>query len=93
VIDTTTRKDAGKTINMHAAVNVQTNPAKRFITHPWAIALKHKSDEAYVISAASNIMVKLKVDPNTGAPSVQSDPTDTTRVLEIPTGKIRAASS
>jgi uncharacterized protein (TIGR03437 family) len=87
VIDTTTRKDAGKTINMHAAVNVQTNPAKRFITQPWAIALKHKADEAYVISAASNIMVKLKVDPNTGTPSVQSDPTDLTRVLEIPTGK------
>ncbi len=87
VIDTTTRKDAARTINMHAAVNAQTNPAKRFITQPWAIAFKHKVDEAYVISAASNILVKLKVDPNTGAPSVQSDPTDTTRVLEIPTGK------
>src|SRR6185295_7230662 len=67
--------------------NVQTNPAKRFITQPWAIALKHKADEAYVISAASNIVVKVKVDPTTGAPTVQSDPTDTTRVLQIPTGK------
>src|SRR5262249_23157615 len=76
-----------KTINMHAAVDAQTNPAKRFITQPWAIAMKHKSDEAYVVSAASNILVKLKVDPNTGAPAVQSDPTDPTRVLEIPTGK------
>jgi uncharacterized protein (TIGR03437 family) len=87
VIDLTTRKDAGKTINMHAAANVQTNPAKRFITQPWAIAFKHKAAEAYVVSAASNILVKVKVDPNTGAPAVQSDPTDTTRVLEIPTGK------
>ncbi len=87
VIDTTTRKDAGKTINMHSAVGAQTNPGKRFITQPWAIALKHKSDEGYVISAASNLVVKLKIDPNTGAATVQSDPTDTTRVLEIPTGK------
>ena len=77
VIDITTRKDAGKTINMHAAVNAQTNPAKRFITQPWAMAVKHKADEGYVVSAASNILVKLKIDPNTGAPSVQSDPTDT----------------
>jgi uncharacterized protein (TIGR03437 family) len=87
VIDIGARKDAGRTINMHAAVDTQTNPAKRFITQPWAIAMKHKSDEAYVVSAASNILVKLKVDPNTGAPVVQSDPTDPTRVLEIPTGK------
>jgi len=31
--------------------------------------------------------VKVKVDAATGAATVQSDPTDTTRVLEIPTGK------
>src|SRR6185436_5039790 len=87
VIDTTTRKDAGKTINMHSAVAAQTNPAKRFITVPWAIALKNKADEGYVISAASNIVVKLKIDPATGAATVQSDPNDATRVLQIPTGK------
>jgi len=87
VIDTSARKDAGKTINMHAAVSAQTNPAKRFITQPWAIAFKHKADEGYVISAASNIVVKVKIDPVTGAPAVQSDPTDVSRVLEIPTGK------
>ena len=87
VIDIAARKDAGKTINMHAAVDAQTNPAKRFITQPWAMAFKHKADEAYVVSAASNILVKLKIDPNTGAPTVQTDPGDPTRVLEIPTGK------
>lgn len=87
VIDTNARVDAGKTINMHQAVGAQANPTKRFITQPWAMAFKHSADEGYVISAASNIVVKLKVDPVTGAPSVQSDPTDTTRVLEIPTGK------
>src|SRR5262249_23769908 len=48
---------------------------------------KHQADEAYVVSAASNIVVKLKIDPNTGAATVQNDPTDLTRVLQIPTGK------
>jgi uncharacterized protein (TIGR03437 family) len=86
VIDVTARRDAGKTINMHAAVDAQTNPAKRFITHPWAMAFKHKADVGYVISAASNIVVKVNVD-STGAPTVQTDPADATRVLEIPTGK------
>src|SRR5262249_11496451 len=86
VIDINARTDAGKTINMHQAVGAQTNPNKRFITQPWAMAFKHAADEAYVISAASNIMVKLKVDPTTGAATVQSDPTDTTRVLQIPAG-------
>jgi uncharacterized protein (TIGR03437 family) len=87
VIDTTTRRDAGKTINMHSAVDAQTGTPKRFITQPWAIAFKHQADEAFVVSAASNIVVKLKIDPNTGAATVQTDPTDLTRVLEIPTGK------
>ncbi len=87
VIDLGTNKDAGKTINMHSAVGSQTNTTRRFITQPWAIAFKHKADEGYVVSAASNIVVKLKIDPGTGAATVQSDPTDTTRVLEIPTGK------
>lgn len=87
VIDLNAKADAGQTINMHQAVGKQTNPAKRFITQPWAIAFKHLSDEAYVISAASNIAVKLKVDAATGASAVQNDSTDPTRVLEIPTGK------
>lgn len=87
VIDRTTRTDAGKTINMHRAVGAQTNPAKRFITQPWAIAFKNRADDGYVVSAASNIVVKVKIDPATGAATVQNDPTDTTRVLELATGK------
>ena len=86
VIDLTARRDAAKTINMHSAVNAQTNTAKRFITQPWAAAFRHKTDTGYVVSAASNIVVKVNVDAS-GAPAVQMDPTDTTRVLEIPTGK------
>ena len=87
VIDLTAKADAIKTINMQVTVSNQTNPNKLFITQPWAIAFKHQSNQGYAISAASNIVVKLAVDPATGAPTVQNDPTDSTRVLEIPTGK------
>jgi uncharacterized protein (TIGR03437 family) len=87
VIDITARRDAARTINMHSAVDAQTGTPKRFITQPWAIALKNKADEGYVVSAASNIVVKVRIDPSTGAATVQKDPIDATRVLQIPTGK------
>lgn len=87
VIDRTTNQDTGRTINMHLAVARQSNPSKRFITVPWAIAFKNRSDEGYVVSAASNIVVKILVDPVTGAPTVQLDPLDQSRVLQIPVGK------
>ena len=86
VINTATNSDAGKTINMHLAVKNQTNAAKLFITQPWAMAFAHASDEGYVVSAASNIVVKIFVDA-TGTPEVLSDPLDPTRVLQIPVGK------
>jgi YVTN family beta-propeller protein len=87
VIDTTARRDAGRTINMHSAVEEQTATPKRFITQPWAVATKRRTDEAYVVSAASNIVVKLRLDANTGAATVQNVPGDNTRVLQIATGK------
>jgi len=87
VLDRNTNVDAGQTINMHLAVAQQTNPARRFITQPWSMAFKNNGDEGYVVSAASNIVVKVRVDSATGAPQVQSDPADNTRVLQIPTGR------
>lgn len=87
VLDLRKREDAGRTINMHAAVARQTNPRKLFVTVPWAMAFKHGVDEGYVVSAASNIVVKVKVNPVTGAPEVLNDPEDPTRVLQLPTGK------
>ena len=82
-----TRTDANRTINMHSALARQTATPKRFLTQPWAIAFKTLVDEGYVISTASNVVVKVKIDPATGAPTVQNDPTDSTRVLQIPTGR------
>ena len=87
VINRGTNTDAGQTINMHLAVAQQTNPAKTFITLPWAMAFETASNEGYVISAASNFVVKLAINPATGAATVQSDSSDPTRVLQIPVGK------
>ena len=72
---------------MHLAVADQTDAAKLFITQPWAMAFKHSADEGYVVIAASNIVVKVAIDPATGAPTVQNDPADATRVLQIKVGK------
>jgi len=86
VIDRAASLDAHRTINMHLAVANQTNTTRRFITQPWAMAFKHGSGDGYVVSAASNIVVKVATDPTSGAATVLSDPLDTTRVLQIPTG-------
>ena len=87
VIDRISGMDAGQTINMHLAVKNQTALPKLFITQPWAIAFKNGANEGYVISAASNHVVKLVVDPATGAAVVQNDPSNPNRVLQIKVGK------
>jgi YVTN family beta-propeller protein len=90
VINRTLNVDAGQTINMHTAVRDQATQPKRFITQPWSIAFKHLADEGFVISAASNFVVKLAINSATGAATVQTDPSnpaDPTRVLEINVGK------
>lgn len=87
VIKRATNTDAGLTINMHSAVGQQTNPDKLFITQPWAMAFKHNASQGYVVSAASNILVKIAVEASTGSPSVLNDPLDPTRVLEVKLGK------
>jgi YVTN family beta-propeller protein len=88
VIDTAALANvAGLTINMHRAVADQTGTPKLFITQPWAMAVKHGVGEGYVVSAASNILVKLTLNPTTGAAEVADDPLDPTRVLQVPVGK------
>ena len=87
VINVLTNQDAGKTINMHKAVADQTNPAKTFITQPWAIAFEQGGWEGYVVSAASNLVVKVAMDAHTGRVWVLKDPTDSSRVKQIKVGK------
>jgi len=78
----------GGTINLHAAVKAQTFKPKLFVANPWAIAFKHASNDGYVASAASDVLVKVTLDDN-GVPSVASVPAeaDTTRVALIDVGK------
>lgn len=87
VINRSTGLDAGQTINLHRAVAEQSNPNKLFVTQPWAMAFKNFSDQGFVVSAASNHLVKVNINPVTGAPVVQVDPLDATRVLQIQVGK------
>jgi YVTN family beta-propeller protein len=75
---------SGGTINLHAAVKAQTFTPKLFLANPWAIAFKHAANEGYVVSSASDVLVKITIDDN-GVPAVVSVPADgdTTRVLTI----------
>ena len=78
---------AGGTINLHAAAKVQTFTPKLFFANPWAIAFEHASSEGYVVSAGSDVLVKITLDGN-GVPSVVSVPEgDKTRALAIEVGK------
>lgn len=76
------------TINLHVAAKNQTFKPKLFFANPWAIAFKHSSNEGYVVSAGSDVLVKLALDDN-GVPSVVTVPADgdTTKVLTIDVGK------
>ncbi len=88
VIDIAQNTDTGRAINMHTAVRDQQATPRLFITVPWAIAAKHREDEAYVVSAASDIVVKVTIDRSTGAARVVNAAGVTpTRVLQIATGK------
>lgn len=82
-----TRRDTEQTINMHLAVAQQPNANKLFITQPWAIAAENRENEAWVVSAASNIVVKLTINPANGAASVPRNPADNTRIMSLPTGR------
>jgi YVTN family beta-propeller protein len=87
VINRLTNTDAGQTINMHLAVKNQTGVPKLFNTLPWAMAFKNLANEGYVVIAASNVVIKVVIDPATGLATVQNDATDPTRVLQLPVGK------
>jgi YVTN family beta-propeller protein len=87
VLDRADNSDAGVTRNLQQAVALQENPERRFVAVPWAIAFEHAADVGWIASAASDVLVKITIDPATGEPSVRRDPSDRTRVLEVPTGK------
>ena len=76
------------TLNLQAAVKAQTAPDKLFFANPWAVAFKHGAPEGYVVSEASDVLVKITLDGG-GVPSTVSVPADndTNKVLSIPVGQ------
>ncbi len=75
VIDTKTNQDTKLVVNLHKAVADQPEGVpKLFLANPWAIDFKDNENVGYVVSAASNVVVKVAVDPTTGALTVQTNP-------------------
>jgi YVTN family beta-propeller protein len=87
VINLTTNQDAQLTVNLHRAVADQPEGTiKRFLAVPWAMDFKDNENVGYVVSAASNVIVKVAVDPATGAVTVQTNP-QTQTVLSVNVGR------
>jgi YVTN family beta-propeller protein len=74
-------------VNLQLGVASQASPVRRFLSVPWALAFEHLSDAGFVVSSASDVVAKVAVDPATGAPTLELDPSDPGRVLELAVGK------
>lgn len=98
VVDTTTDTDLGKTINLNKGINFETasvdgqgRPVHRFVTNPYDFAIRHNGNSGFVVSAASDMIVK--VDINAGdaltinAPPASGQPGNIERVLVDPVGQ------
>lgn len=78
IVDTTTDRDAGQTVNLNRGiqfepdvVDAEGRPLKRFVTNPYFIAFRHLSNSGYIVSAASDMAVKLDIQPN-GTPTINA---------------------
>ncbi len=67
VIRPSSGQDANLTINLNQAIDQQGDANKLFATQPWAIAFENNAPEGLVVSAASDSLFKVAVDPATGA--------------------------
>jgi DNA-binding beta-propeller fold protein YncE len=68
VFDTETDREVSA-INLNEPVEEEA-PKGLFFNTPWGIAFSNAADEGYVLSAASNIAVKIKVNTATGVPTI-----------------------
>jgi YVTN family beta-propeller protein len=88
VIDLDQDQDAGLTVNMNSGVQFETVGKKLFITNPLAIAFKRNADEGFVVSAATNRVVRVVLDaqgkPSINAPVNAQDPGN---IIRIEVGK------
>jgi YVTN family beta-propeller protein len=69
VFDIQTDTDSGQTINMNSGVQFEPQNVKLFITNPIAIAFLSGGTEGWVVSAATNRIIKVQLDAN-GTPTI-----------------------
>jgi YVTN family beta-propeller protein len=87
VVDLGSNLDAGKTVNLHKFIAQQQNPNRLFMTQPWNMAFENQTNSAWVISLASDQVMKVNLNPADGTITPAFDFNDATRVLTIRTGK------
>lgn len=98
VVDTTTDTDLGKTVNLNrgvnfeaASVDAQGRPVHRFVTNPYGLVLRSGGTSGFVVSAASDMLVKVDVLPGDvltiHAPAAAGDPGAIERTLLDPSGQ------
>ncbi len=78
IVDTNQDRDSGQTVNLNKGIqfepdvdDAQGRPLKRFVTNPYAIAFRHNSPSGYVVSAASDMIVRVDLDSN-GKPTINA---------------------
>jgi YVTN family beta-propeller protein len=69
VFDVRTNTDSGQTINMNSGVQNEPQNVKLFITNPIALAFLRSGTEGWVVSAATNRIIKVQLDAN-GTPTI-----------------------
>jgi YVTN family beta-propeller protein len=93
VIDTTTDKEGvvggqSQTINLNRGVQFEPAGQRLFFAVPWHAAFKRNSNEGYVVSMSSNVLVKVILDDN-GTPTINAPKQvgDPGRVVRIRVGQ------
>ncbi len=81
-----TANGAVQTINMNLGVNFEAaGPSKVFFAVPWHVAFEHDSNTGWVVSASSNLIVKVDLDaegtPTIHAPTAPGDPGAIVRIF------------
>ena len=86
VVDTFTDTDTGRIVNLNNGIQNETDsndasgrPLKRFVTNPYYLAFRHNSNSGYIISAASDMAVKVDLDAG-GVPTINA-PANVKRIL------------
>jgi YVTN family beta-propeller protein len=69
VFNVATDTDSGQTINMNSGVQNEDPSVKLFITNPIAIAFERSATQGWVVSAATNRIIRVQLD-NDGTPTI-----------------------